>query len=164
MEYSSHDSGVSTHTTLLDRVESKAFRLINSPPLSDCFQSFSHYQNVASLSIFYRYFHANCSIYLVNCKSPLLLRPRCTRFPSSSNPYIVQPSNTRVNHYSQSFIPFTGKLWNSLPASVFPYSYDLTSFKRGVKTFVPGFGKSCNSSRPFSFCNILLPLVALPLA
>ncbi|MPC18746.1 hypothetical protein E2C01_011640 [Portunus trituberculatus] len=60
-------------------------------------------------------------------------------FFSSSHPYSVQPSNTRVNQYSQSFIPFTGKLWNSLPAFVFPSSYDLTSCKRGVKTFVPLF-------------------------
>ncbi|MPC24953.1 hypothetical protein E2C01_018047 [Portunus trituberculatus] len=31
-----------------------------------------------------------------------------------------------------SFIPFSGKLWNFLPAPVFPSSYDLTSFKRKV--------------------------------
>ncbi|MPC76269.1 hypothetical protein E2C01_070678 [Portunus trituberculatus] len=29
---------------------------------------------------------------------------------------------------NESSIPFTGKFWNSLPASVFPTSYDLTSF------------------------------------
>ena len=37
MEYSSHVWGGSTHTALLNRVESKAFRIINSPPLIDCF-------------------------------------------------------------------------------------------------------------------------------
>merc|ERR1711980_12464 len=41
MEYASHIWGGSTHTSLLNRVESKAFRLINSPPLTDClFTSF----------------------------------------------------------------------------------------------------------------------------
>ncbi|MPC16970.1 hypothetical protein E2C01_009814 [Portunus trituberculatus] len=64
--------------------------------------------------------------------SPLLLRPRCTRHSSSSHPYSVLLPNGRVNQYSQSFIPFSGKLWNSLPVSVFPTSYDLTSFKRKV--------------------------------
>ena len=28
--------------------------------------------------------------------------------------------STSLMQYSQSFIPFSGKLWNSLPASVFP--------------------------------------------
>ncbi|MPC38237.1 hypothetical protein E2C01_031744 [Portunus trituberculatus] len=61
---------------------------------------------------------------------PLLLQPRSTRFSSSSHLYSVQLYNARVNQYSQSFIPFSGKLWNSLTASIFPSSCDLTSFKR----------------------------------
>ncbi|MPC34700.1 hypothetical protein E2C01_028099 [Portunus trituberculatus] len=69
--------------------------------------------------------------------SPLLLRPSCTRFIFSSHPYSVQLSNTRVNQYSQSFIP--GKLLNSLLASVFPSSYDLTSFKKKVSRYIPDF-------------------------
>ena len=63
---------------------------------------------------------------------PLLPRPRCTRLACSSHPYSVHLSNARVNQYSQSFIPFSGKLWNSLPASVFPPAYDLNCFKREV--------------------------------
>ena len=53
-------------TALLNRVESKAFRLIDSPSLTDCLDS----HNVASLSIFYRYFHADCSSELANCMPP----------------------------------------------------------------------------------------------
>ncbi|MPC80631.1 hypothetical protein E2C01_075215 [Portunus trituberculatus] len=64
---------------------------------------------------------------------PLLLRPRCTRLSSPSHPYSGQLFSARVNQYSQTFIPFTGKLWNSLPASVFLSSYDLSSFK--TRTF-----------------------------
>ncbi|MPC52022.1 hypothetical protein E2C01_045881 [Portunus trituberculatus] len=45
---------------------------------------------------------------------------------------ILSSSNTIVNQYSQSFIPFSCKLWNSLPAYVFPSSYDLLSFKKEV--------------------------------
>ena len=48
MEYASHVWGGSTHTALLNRVESKAFRLINSTPLTDCLQSLKHRRNVAS--------------------------------------------------------------------------------------------------------------------
>ncbi|MPC59661.1 hypothetical protein E2C01_053685 [Portunus trituberculatus] len=34
---------LSIHIVLLDLLESKAFLLINSPPLTDCLQPLSHY-------------------------------------------------------------------------------------------------------------------------
>ena len=139
MEYASHVWGGSTHTALLNRVESKACRLINSSPLTDCLQPLSHCRNIASLALFYRYFHANCSSDLANCIPSLLQRPRCTRLASSSHPYSVHLCNARVTQSSQSFIPFSGKLWNSLPASVFPPAYDLNCFKRGIKPLIPFF-------------------------
>ena len=46
---------------LLDKVRSKAIRLINNPNLTDSLQSLYHRRLVADLSIFYRYFHGNCS-------------------------------------------------------------------------------------------------------
>ena len=62
-EYASHVRGGSTHTELLNKVESKAIRLIDSPLLTlRC--------NVASLFICYRYFHVNCSSELANCMPP----------------------------------------------------------------------------------------------
>ena len=70
MEYASHVWGGSTHTALLNRVESKAFRLINSPPLTDCLQSVSLRRDVGSLAVFYRYFHSDCSSELANCMPP----------------------------------------------------------------------------------------------
>ena len=124
MEYSSHVRGGATHTALLNRVQSKAFRLFNSPPLTDCLNFLSHRRNVAFLSIFYRYFHADCSFELGNCVPSPLPRPRCTRLSTSSHPYSVHLPNARVNQYIHSFIPYTGKLWYSLPLSVFPPAYD----------------------------------------
>ncbi len=121
-----------THTALLNKVKSKAFRLINSPPLTDCILPLNLRRNVASLSIFYRYFHANCSSELAICMPPPLPRPRCTRLSSQAQPFTVQIPYTRVNQHLQSFIPITRKLWRSLPFSVFPPSYDLNLLKRGV--------------------------------
>ena len=46
---------------LLDRVQSKAIRLINNPNLTNSLQSLSHRRLVGDLSIFYRYFHGYCS-------------------------------------------------------------------------------------------------------
>ena len=63
LEYCSHIWGVahkySAH--LLDRVLSKAIRLINNPNLTNPLQSLSHCRLVAVISIFYRYFHGHCS-------------------------------------------------------------------------------------------------------
>ena len=94
----------STHTVWLNRLESKAFRLINSPPLTACFNSLSHRRNVVSLSIFYVYFHVDCSSELANCIAPPVPLPRCTRFSTSSYHYAVHLSNARGNQYLHSFI------------------------------------------------------------
>ena len=56
--------------SFLNRLESKAFRLINSTPLTDCLDSLSHRRNVAYLSILYCYFYADCSSELANCMPP----------------------------------------------------------------------------------------------
>ena len=84
------------------------------------------------LSIFYRYFHVDCSSELANCMPPPLPRSRCTRLSTSPHSYSVHLPNARVNQYLHFFIPYTGKLWNPLPLSIFPPAYDLNSFKRGV--------------------------------
>ena len=96
MEYGSYVWVGSTHTAVLYRVESKAFRLINSPPLTDYLDSLSHRCNVASLSFFYCYFH-DCSSELASCMPPPILRPRCTKLFTSSHPYSIHHSNARVN-------------------------------------------------------------------
>ena len=125
MEYNSHVWGSSPHTALLNRVESKAIRLINSPSLTDSLQPLSLRRNVASLSLFYRYYNGHCSSELLTCILPPLRCVRSTRLATHSHPYAVQLSNARVDCYSQSFIYATGQLWNCLPLSVFPPVYNL---------------------------------------
>ena len=100
----------STHTALLNRVESKAFHLINSFPLPDCLDSLSHQRNVASLSIFYCYFHVDCSFEIANWMSPPSRGLAAQDFL-----FLIHLSNARVNQYLHSFIPYTGKLWDFLP-------------------------------------------------
>ena len=125
-------SGGSTHTTLLNRVKSKAFCLINSSPLTDCLNSLSHWHNAASLSLYYRYFHADCSSELENCMPPPSHGTSTSTRLFISHPYSIHLSNAKVNQYLHSFIPYTSKLWNSLPLSVFIPAYDMNFFKRGV--------------------------------
>ena len=88
-----------THTALLDRLELKPFRVINSSLLTDCLQPLSFRWNVASLAIFGHYFHVDYSIDLASYMPPVILRSRCTR-PSSSLLFFFHFSNVKVNQYS----------------------------------------------------------------
>ena len=75
-----------THTALLNRMESKVFRLINSPPLTDCLDFLSHRRNVAYVSLFSCYVHVDCSSELANCMPPSLPQPCCTGLSTFSYP------------------------------------------------------------------------------
>src|SRR6201990_1832381 len=136
MEYASHIWGGSTHTALLEKVESRAFRLINSPALTNSLQSLSTRRIVASLSLYYRYYNGLCSSELSRCIPPPLRRARATRLSTHSHPFSVQLSDPTLNHYAHSYMCFTGKVWNALPLSVFPTSFDLHTFKRRVSGYV----------------------------
>ena len=68
LEYCSHVCGGAPRSSLhlLDKVQSKAIRLINNPNLIKSLQSPSHRRLVADLSIVYRFFHGHCSLQIRN--------------------------------------------------------------------------------------------------
>src|SRR6201990_1727822 len=96
MEYASHIWGGSTHTALLEKVESRAFHLINSPALTNSLQSLSARRTVASLSLYYRYYNGHCSSELSRRIPPPLRRVRATRLSTQSHPFSVQLSDPRL--------------------------------------------------------------------
>ena len=132
LEYCSHIWGGSTHVSLLDRVESKALRLIGDPSITSCIDPLSLRRKVSSLSLFYRYYHGHCSQELAGCVPPPLLRPRRTRQSASAHRFSVQLENSRIGRVGDCFFPTTSALWNALPSHVFPETYNLSSFKRQV--------------------------------
>ena len=132
LEYCSHIWGSSPYTSLLDRVESKAIRLISDPSLTSTLDPLSLRCKVASLSLFYRYYFGHCSDELAACIPPPMARPRSTRQATFAHNYCVELSNARINRFSDGFFPSTSHLWNSLPSAVFPASFNLPSFKRQV--------------------------------
>ncbi|KAL7631614.1 UNVERIFIED_CONTAM: hypothetical protein RMT77_018082 [Armadillidium vulgare] len=136
MEYASQIWGGSTHRALLEKVESRAFRLSNSPALTNSLQSLSAHRNVAPLSLYYRYYKAHCSSELSRRIPPPLRRVRATRLSTQSHPFPVKLSDPRLNRYAQSYMYATGKVWNTLPLSIFPTSYDLATFKCRVSGHV----------------------------
>ncbi|KAL7645480.1 UNVERIFIED_CONTAM: hypothetical protein RMT77_003866 [Armadillidium vulgare] len=127
MEYSSHIWGGSTHTALL----------INSSAVTNSLQSLSAHRIVASLSLYYHSYNGHCSSELSRFMPPPLRRFRATRLSTQSHPFSIQLYDPRLNRYAQSYIySTTGKVWSTLPSSVFPTSYELHTFKRRVSGHV----------------------------
>ena len=87
---------------------------------------------VADLSFFYRYFHGHCSQEIKNIIPDPVRRFRTTRSSTYSHPFQVTLPNPRTLSHKSSFIPITSQLWNSLPPTTFPESYNLSSFKSNI--------------------------------
>ena len=133
MEYCCHLwAGASAECLhLLDRIQNRIINIIG-PELASDLQSLSHRRNVASLSLFYRYFHGRCSNELHELVPPPKTFFRVTRHSSQAHPYCVKVPCCKKGIYYSSFFPRTATLWNSLPSYCFPGSYDLQSFKCNV--------------------------------
>ena len=116
MEYVSHIWGGSTHTVLLEKVESRVFHL-NSPVLIR--SSLSARRIVASVSLYA--IAITIDIALLNSLiAYLLLWEELMRHLSTwSHPFSVQCSDPRLNRHAQSYLYSSGKVWYTLPLSIF---------------------------------------------
>ena len=134
LEYCSHVWGGAPKSTLclLDKVQSKAIRLINNPILTKSLQPLSHRRLVGDVSIYYRYFNGHCSQEIRDIIPVPLRRVRTTRSSTHSHPFQVSLPNPRTLSHKSSFIPRTCNLWNVLPSSCFPESCNLPSFKSKI--------------------------------
>jgi hypothetical protein len=134
LEYCSHIWGAAPPTTLalLDSVQRRAIRLINKPALTNNLVPLDHRRKVGDLSLFYRYFHADCSAEIASIMPPPASFVRSTRMSQQSHPLTVKEITHRTSHFKSSFIPRTSRLWNALPKAVFPDTYNLQSFKSKV--------------------------------
>ena len=117
---------------LLNKVQSKAIPLINNPNLTKSLQPLSHRRLVGDLSIFYRYFHGHCSQEIRDIIPVPLRRVRTTRSTAHSHPFQVPLPTSRTLSHKSSFISRTCNLWNVLPSSCFPESYNLPTFKSKI--------------------------------
>ena len=134
LEYCSHVWGGAPKSTLclLDKVQSKAIRLINNPNLTKSLQPLSHRRLVGYLSIFCRYFHGHRFQEIRDIIPVPLRRVRTIRSSTHSHPFQVSLPTSRTLSHKSSFIPRTCNLWNVLPSSCFPESYNLSSFKSKI--------------------------------
>ena len=126
LEYCCHiwAGAANTSLNLLDRVQRRLKYLIGDSLFSKL-QPFSHRRDVASLSLFYRYFHGHGSGELASLIPNLVQTQKCNR---NQNAVYLPRRNTTT--YSNSLIPRTSTLWNSLPNECFPSEYNLDSLKK----------------------------------
>ena len=137
MEYCCHIWGGSSYDalSLLDRVQRRIVNIVG-PALAANLQPLSHRRNVASLSLFYKYYNGRCSKELASLVPSTKIYSRSTRLSIKSHPFTVTVPKCSKNSYLSSFFPRTSILWNSLPSSCFPESYNLQSFKSSVNRYL----------------------------
>ena len=125
-----------TSQSSLDVVHKRLHSLVGDE-LFGTLQPLSHRRDVSSLSLLYRYFHGKCSDELRQMVPPLKEFGRSTRLASSSHPYVLDIPKAKSKFHSQSFFPRTAGIWNRLPQSSFPDTYDLGLFKSRVNKLLP---------------------------
>ena len=131
LEYGSHLwRGASKHSfATLNAIQKRAIKLIGDPALTNSLDSLTHRRTISALSLYYRYYHGVCSVELKSIILPKALFSRTTRFSNAQHPFAVKLDKNRTSAFANSFIPMTSRDWNSLPATVFPATYNLQLFK-----------------------------------
>ena len=96
----------------------------------------AHRRNVASLSLFYRYYFGRCSSELAQLFPLPYSRGRSTRYSDRLHDFSVTIPRGYKDVYVNSFFPRTARLWNSLPIECFPLTYDLNGFKSRINKYL----------------------------
>ena len=130
MEYCCHVwAGAPTcYLNLLDKLQKRICRIVG-PSLAASLEPLAHCRNVASLSLFYRYYFGRCSSELAQLVPLPFSRGRSTRYSDRLHDFSVTIPRCYKDVYVNSFFLCTAKLWNSLPIECFPLTYDLSGFK-----------------------------------
>ena len=133
MEYCYHvwTDAPSCYLELLDKLQTRICRTIG-PSLAVCLKSLAHCRNVATFSIFYRYYFGRCSSELAELVPLPYSQGSSTRYSDRLHDFSVTIPRYYKDVYVNSFFPRTAKLWNSLPIECFPLTYDLSGFKSRI--------------------------------
>ena len=140
MEYCCHIWAGAAKTTLssLDRVQ-RRMRWLVGEELYGKLQPLSLRRDVASLALFYRYYHGLCSEELHSIVPPLKTFERTTRSSRSiqvNHPHYLLAPRVNRNFHGDSFFPRAVAQWNSLPLECFPDKCDLDAFKKRVNVYL----------------------------
>ena len=118
----------SCYWELLDKLQKLICRTV-SASLATFLEPLTRGQNVARLSLFYRFYFGRCSSELAQLVPLPFSGRRSTRYSDSLHEFSITIPRCYKDVYISSFFPHTARLWNSLPVVCFPLTYDLKSFK-----------------------------------
>ena len=133
MEYCCHIwAGASNcYLEFLDKLQKRICRTVG-PSIAACLEPLAHNRNVASLSLFYRYYFGRCSSELAQLVLLPFSRGRSTRYSDRLHDFSVTIPRCYKDVYVNSFFPHTTRLWNSLPTECFPLTYYLSGYKSRI--------------------------------
>ena len=133
MEYCCHvwAGAPSCYLELLDKLQKRICRTVGLS-LAASLEPLAHRQNVASLSLFYRYYFGRCSFELAQMVLLPYSRGISTRHSDRLQDFSVTIPRCYKDVYFNSFFPRTARLWNSLPIECFPLTYDLNGIKSRI--------------------------------
>ena len=106
------------------------------PSLAASLQPLAHRRNVASLSLFYRYYFGRCSSELAQLVPLPYSQGRSTRYSDRLHDFSVTIPRYYKDVYVNSFFPPTARLWNSLPIECFPLTSNLNGFKCRINRYL----------------------------
>ena len=127
MEYCCHVwAGAPTcYLDLLDKLQ-KQICMTVGPSLAASLEPLAHRRNVASLSLFYRYYFGRCSLELAQLVPFLFLEGGLLVILHG---FSVTIPRCYKDVYVSRFFPRTARLWNSLPIESFHLTHNLNGFK-----------------------------------
>ena len=117
----------SCYLELLDELQKWICKTV-CPSLAASLQPLAHCQNVATWSLFCRYYFGSCFLELAELVPLCYSWGRSTCFSDRLHDFSVTILRYYKDVYVNSLFPCTSKLWNSLSIECFPLTYDLSSF------------------------------------
>ena len=124
MEYCCHAwaGAPSCYLELLEKLQKWICRTVG-PSVFDSFEPLAHHWNMASLSLFYRYYFGIYSSELAKLVQLSFSWRRSTRHSDRLHDFSVTISRCFNDVYVNCFFPRTARLCNSLPIECFPLTY-----------------------------------------
>ena len=116
---------------LLDKLQRQICRIVG-PSLAASLEPLAHCRNVASLSLFYRYYFGRYFSELVKLVPRPFSRVRSSRYSDRLFDFPVNIPRCCKDVYVNNFFPGTARSWNSLPRECFPLTYNLNGLSLGL--------------------------------